>query len=92
MAAPPDLDHARLALRESARLRGLAYRIGQRQQVVMAGATRIGVGCEPKDLPPPRRAQALRVLVAQVVAVGLGERSQRAKDGGLVGVDVGERG
>lgn len=92
MAAPPDFDDSRLTFPESTWLRGLAYRIGQRQQVVMAGATGIRVGCESKDLPPPRSAQTLCVLVAQVVAVGLGKRRQRAEDGRLIGVDVGEGG
>ena len=92
MAAPPDFDDSRLTSPESTRLRGLAYRIGQRQQVIVAGATGIRVRCESKDLPPPRSAQTLCVLVAQVVAVGLGKRRQRAEHGRLIGVDVGEGG
>jgi hypothetical protein len=92
MAAPPDFDDSRFTLPESTRLRGLAYRIGQRQQVIVARATGIRVGCQSKDLPPPRSAQTLRMLVAQVVAVGLGKRRQRAEDGRLIGVDVSEGG
>ncbi len=90
MAAPSDFDDSRLTFPESTRLRGLAYRIGQRQQVIVAGATGIRVGCESKDLPPPGSAQTLCVLVAQVVAVGLGKRRERTEDGRLVGVDVSE--
>jgi hypothetical protein len=78
MPPAPDLDYPGFPLPWSTRLRGLAYRVGQGKQVVSGRSTRVWIRCKPHDLPAPRRAQALSVLVAQVVAVGFGERGQRA--------------
>ena len=47
---------------------------------------------QPQHLPPARRREALAVDLAQVVGMRLGVRRQRAEHGGLVGVDIGQRG
>ena len=50
-----------------------------------------GVGGQPQDLPAAGGGEPLAVQLAQVVGVRLGVRRERAEDGGLVGVDVGQR-
>ena len=92
MPPAPEFDHTGVALLRGTRLGRLAYSIGQGQQVVVARSVCIGVGRQPQDFPTQRCAQVLRVLIAQVVAVGFGKRSKRAENGRLIGVHVGERG
>lgn len=72
----------------------LAHGVGERLEVVAAaGPGDVGVlALVPDDLPAARGGQAVRVLLAQVVAVRLGVDGQRADHRRPVGVDVGERG
>jgi len=68
--------------------RRLAHGVGERFQIVTAGAGGgRGVG-EPDDFPAARRGETLTVLGAEVVAVGLGIGGERAEDRGRVGIDV----
>ena len=60
-------------------------------QVIAAGAGRSGAVRQPHDLPATGRGQALAVLGAQVVAVGLGIGGERTEDCGRVRVDVRQR-
>ena len=85
-ALPPPRPAAR-----SLRTGRLAHRVGERFQVVTAGAGGTGGVGEPDDLPAARRGEALGVLGAQVVAVGFGVGGERAEDRGRVGVDVRQR-
>ena len=68
----------------------LPDRIGQRLEVVGVRDRRGELAFVADDLPAPRHGQTQRVLLAQVVGVRLGERGQRADDGGGVRVHVGE--
>lgn len=66
----------------------LAHRVGERFEIVTAGAAGgRGVG-EPDDFPATRRGEPLAVFGAEVVAVGLGIGGERAEDRGRVGIDV----
>lgn len=70
------------------RTRRFPYGVGERFEVVTAGAGgRGGVG-EPDDLPAAWRGQPLAVLGTEVVAVGLGVGGERAEDRSRVGIDV----
>ena len=69
----------------------LAHRVGKRFQVIAAGPGRSRAVEEADDLPAARGGEALRVLGAQVVAVGFGVGGERAEDRGRVGVDVRQR-
>lgn len=73
------------------RTRRLTHGVGKRFQVVPARTGRSRAVQQPYDLPPTRGGQALRVLGAQVVAVGFGVGGERAEDRGRVGVDVRQR-
>ncbi len=70
----------------------LADRVGQRLEVVAGRQQRLGVRGEPQDLPAAGGGEPAAVLLAEVVAVRLGVRRQRAEDRRRVGVDVGQRG
>ncbi len=70
----------------------LAYRLGQRDQIVLAGRRRIKLALGSDKLPAARSSQAPSVPFAQVVGVGLGEGGEGADDRGRVGVDIGQRG
>lgn len=76
---------------DRARLRGLANGVGEGEEVIGGRALTVVVR-EPEDLPAARSGESLAVAVAQVVGVWFGVGRQRADDGGLVGVHVGERG
>lgn len=69
----------------------LPDRVGQRLQVVAAGAGRARTVGEPDDLPAARGGEALGVLGAQVVAVGFGVGRERSEYRGRVRVDVRQR-
>lgn len=69
----------------------LAHGVGKRFQVVTAGAGGSRAVQQPYDLPAPRGGETLRVLRAQVVAMGFGVGGERAEDRGRVGVDVRQR-
>lgn len=96
MAAAPDLGLVRPARptatgsagRPLRRARGLPYGVRQGFQIVAAGAGRRRAVREPHDLPAARRGQPLAVFRAQVIAVGLGIRGERAEDRGRIGIDV----
>lgn len=66
----------------------LAYGVRQGLQVVTARPGRGRAVREPDDLPAARRGQPLAVFRAQVIAVGLGIRGERAEDRGRIGIDV----
>src|ERR1700722_7654652 len=68
---------------------GLHDRVGQRFQVV--GALLGRVHGQPHHIPAARRGQPAGVLLAQVIAVRLDVRGQRAEDRGRVAVHVGQR-
>src|SRR5918996_1449529 len=70
---------------------GLAYRVGEREQVVTARPDARRIRSEPDDLPAPWRHESLGVLRAQVVTVRFGVGGQRPEDRRRVGVHVGER-
>ena len=70
---------------------GLAHGVGERLEVVAAGAGRGGVDGEADDLPAARRREPLRVLGTQVVAVRFGVGGEGAENGGGVRVDVRQR-
>ena len=59
-------------------------RIGQCQQVVARRTESIKIGSETQNLPPAWRAEAVTVVVAQVVGMRLGVGGQRSQDRGLV--------
>lgn len=66
----------------------LPHGVGERFEVVTAGAGgRGGVG-EPDHFPAARRGQPLTVLGTEVVAMGLGIGGERAEDRSRVGIDV----
>ena len=67
----------------------LPYRVGQRLQVI--GLRWRGLHREPHDFPAARHGQPVGVRRAQVVAVRLDVRGQRAEDRGGVAVHVGQR-
>ena len=96
VTAPADLDGAGLGGWTGCRpLPGagpsrLTHRVGQREQVVRAGAGVHELAGQPDDVPASWRGQPLGVGRAQVVGVGFGVGGQRAQHGGLVGVDVGQ--
>lgn len=95
VAAAGDLHRVRRARaaasgfgRTFVRTRGFPYGVGERFEVVTAGAGgRGGVG-EPHHFPAARRGQPLTVLSTEVVAVGLGIGGERAEDRSRVGIDV----
>lgn len=64
------------------------YGIGERFEIVAAGAGGGGGVGEPDDLPAAWGRQPLTVLGAEVVAVGLGVGGERAEDRSRVGIDV----
>src|SRR5580692_7924063 len=68
---------------------GLHHRVGQRFQVI--GALLGRVHGQPDHVPAARRGQPGGVLFAQVIAVRLDVRGQRAEDRGRVAVHVGQR-
>jgi hypothetical protein len=70
---------------------GFPDSIGQREQVVALGLRVDGLTGQPDDLPAPGRGEPLGMLLAQVVGVRLGIGRQRAENGRLVGVHIGER-
>lgn len=70
------------------RTRCFPYGIGERFEVVTAGAHGSGGIGEPDDLPATWRGQPLAVLGTEVVAVGLGIGGERAEDRSRVGIDV----
>lgn len=93
MSATRDLDRVRRSRSPATLLPvlgtgGLTHGVGQRFEIVVAGARggrRVG---EPDDLPAAWRGEPLAVLGAEVVAVGLGIGGERAEDRGRVGIDV----
>lgn len=70
------------------RPRRFPYGIGERFEVVAAGAGGCGGVGEPDDFPAAWCRQPLTVLGAEVVAVGLGIGGERAEDRSRVGIDV----
>lgn len=70
------------------RPRRFAYGIGERFEVVAAGAGGCGGVGEPDNFPAARCRQPLTVLGAEVIAVGLGVGGERAEDRSRVGIDV----
>lgn len=66
----------------------LAHGVGQGFEVVAGGAGGRGAVGEAYDVPAARGRQALRVLGAQVIAVGFGVGGERAENCGRIGVDV----
>jgi len=66
----------------------LAHRVGQSFEVVPGGLRGGRTVRQPDDFPAARSGQPLTVFGAQVVAVGLGIRGERAEDRGRVGIDV----
>lgn len=70
---------------------GLADRVGECEQVVLAGLRVDGLGRQPQHLPAPRGREAFAVEVTEVVGVRLGVRRQRPEHRGLVGVHIGQR-
>src|SRR5262252_1909346 len=56
----------------------LAYRLGQRHEVVNAVRRRVELAVVPDEIPAPGRGQPAGVRLTQVVRVGLGERGERA--------------
>src|SRR5215213_4761088 len=64
--------------------------VGQGEQVVTGRADVVEVDLVPDDLPTARHGQPLGVELAQVVAVRLGERRQRADNGRRLRVHVGQ--
>jgi|SRR5580693_7218199 hypothetical protein len=67
----------------------LHHRVRQCLEVI--GAVAIRIGWQPHDIPAARRGQPGRMLLAQVIAVRLHVRGQRAEHRGGVAVDVGQR-
>jgi len=82
----PALGSRRLGLGRQGR--GIAHGIGQGQQVVGARLLRGGGHGEAQDFPAARNGEGIRVLLAQIVTMGLGVGGQRPEDCGGVGVDV----
>lgn len=74
------------------RLGCLAHSVRKRQQVIVAGLESSRVLGEAEHLPTAGCGQSYRMLVAQVVGMWLGVQRERTEHGGLVGIDVGERG
>ncbi len=70
------------------RARRLAYGVRQGFEIVTAGPGRRRAVREPDDLPAAWRGQSLAVFGAQVIAMGLGIRGERAEDRGRIGIDV----
>jgi hypothetical protein len=66
----------------------LTYGVGERFEIVTAGAGGNRGVREPDDLPAARRGEPLTVLSTEVVAVGLGIGGERAENRGRVGIDV----
>jgi hypothetical protein len=73
------------------RPRSLSNRIGERLEIVWSRAGRLGE-VEPDDLPAEGRRQPSRMPGAQVVAMRLGVRRERAEHRRRFGVDIRERG
>src|SRR6266536_995038 len=69
----------------------LAYRLGERDQVVAAGRGRLVLPVVPDQVPAARRGEAARVRLTQVVGVRLGERRQWPDHRGRLGVHIGQR-
>lgn len=95
MPAAPDLRLVRTprpvaagSARPLRRPRRLADGIRQGFEIVTAGPGRSRAVREPDDLPAAWRGQSLAVFGAQVIAVGLGIRGERAEDRGRIGIDV----
>lgn len=70
------------------RTRRFPHGVGERFEVVTAGAGGSGGIGEPDHFPAARRGQPLTVLGTEVVAVGLGIGGERAEDRSRVGIDV----
>lgn len=70
------------------RPRRFPYGVGERFEVVAAGARGGGGVGEPDDFPAAWCGQPLTVLGTEVVAVGLGIGGERAEDRSRVGIDV----
>src|ERR687893_231003 len=68
----------------------LADGVGEREQVVPGRAGVLDVYLVPDDLPAARHGEPLGVELAEVVAVRLRERCQRADDSGRLRVHVGQ--
>lgn len=95
MPAAPDLRLVRAtrsvaagAVRPLRRARRLTYGVRQGFEIVTAGPGRRRAVREPDDLPAAWRGQSLAVFGAQVIAMGLGIRGERAEDRGRIGIDV----
>jgi hypothetical protein len=71
---------------------GLAYGIGQGDQVVGGGWGRGELAVVTHQVPASGGGEAAGVGLAQVVGVRLGERREGADDGRRVAVDVGQSG
>ncbi len=69
---------------------GLADRVGQSHQVVLAWRLRSRSPGESDDLPAARGTKAIGVRLAQVIGMRLDVRRQRAEHRGGVGVVVGQ--
>lgn len=71
---------------------GLTDRVGKRLEVVRTRPGQPAVLQLTQDLPPQRGGEPGGMWLAEVVAVRLGVRRERADDRRRVGVGVGERG
>src|SRR4051794_25421396 len=71
---------------------GLAYGVGQRDQVVGGGRWGREVTVVTDQVPASGGGEAAGVRLAEVVRVGFGERGERTDDGSGIAVDVGQRG
>jgi hypothetical protein len=73
------------------RARRLPNRLGEREQVVIAGRGRLELAVRAYQVPTSGRGQATCVLLTQVVRVRLAEGRKRTDDGCRIGVHVGQR-
>ncbi len=71
---------------------GLAHSLRESLEVIGGRQQRVGVRGEAQDFPSSGRRQAFAVCLAQVVAMRLGERRERAEHCRRVCVDVGQGG
>ena len=92
MSAAAYLDSLAGGLRGRARRRGFADGVGQRLQIVCLSGlvNRLAEG-ETDHVPPTRSSHPVRMPGAQVIAMRLDERRERAEDSGRVAVDVRQR-
>lgn len=71
--------------------RRLPDRLGERYQIINAVRSRVELTVMADQIPPARSGKPARVLLAEVIGMGLGEGGERPYDSGRFRVNISQR-